>query len=66
MKVLYKLFSERIRNKDGEPEVYIYDKFPKAFRNQVFYIMEDVLDQYNNYNGSDSLWKKIRIVFRDM
>lgn len=43
---MYKLYSERIRNKAGEPEVYIYDAFPEAFRNQVFYIMEDVLDKY--------------------
>ena len=42
---MYKLFSERIKNKDGEPEVYIYDEFPEAFRNQVFYIMADVLDR---------------------
>lgn len=41
---LYKLYSERIRNRDGEPEVYIYDEFPQEFRNQVFYIMVDVLD----------------------
>lgn len=46
---MYKLFSERIKNKDGEPEVYIYDEFPEAFRNQVFYIMADVLDQYEGY-----------------
>lgn len=51
---LYKLFSERIKNKDGEPEVYIYDEFPEAFRNQVFYIMADVLDQYEGYE--DDLW----------
>lgn len=42
---LYKLYSERIKNKDGEPEVYIYDEFPEAFRNQIFYIMVDVLDE---------------------
>lgn len=42
---MYKLFSERIRNKDGEPEVYIYDEFPETFRNQVFYIMVDILDE---------------------
>lgn len=51
---MYKLFSERIKNKDGEPEVYIYDKFPEAFRNQVYYIMSDVLDKYEGYD--DSLW----------
>lgn len=43
---MYKLYSERIRNKDGEPEVYVYDDFPEAFRNQIFYIMSDVLDEY--------------------
>lgn len=42
---LYKLFSERIKNKDAEPEVYVYDEFPEAFRNQVFYIMADILDE---------------------
>lgn len=42
---MYKLYSERIRNQDGEPEVYVYNKFPEAFRNQVFYIMADVLDE---------------------
>lgn len=51
---MYKLFSERIKNRDGEPEVYIYDDFPEAFRNQVFYIMADVLDQYEGYG--DGLW----------
>lgn len=49
---MYKLFSERIKNKDGEPEVYIYDKFPEEFRNQVYYIMSDVLDKYEGYNDS--------------
>ncbi len=52
---MYKLFSERIRNKDGEPEVFIYDDFPEPFRNQVFYIMEDVLDgiEWGNYYWDD-------------
>ena len=50
---MYKLYSERIRDMDGEPEVYIYDIFPRDFRIQVFYIMEDVLDKYtgNYYKG---------------
>lgn len=52
---MYKLFSERIKNQDGEPEVYIYDEFPKTFRNQVFYIMEDVLDgiEWGSYYWDD-------------
>lgn len=41
---MYKLYSERIKIKDGEPEVYIYDEFPEAFRNQVFYIISDLLE----------------------
>lgn len=42
---MYKLYSERIKNQNGEPEVYVYDEFPEVFRNQVFYIMNDVLDE---------------------
>ncbi len=45
---MYKLYSERIKNKDGESEVYIYDEFPEAFRNQFFYMMTDVLDELNH------------------
>ena len=51
---MYKLYSERIRDKDGDPEVYIYEYFPNAFRNQVFYIITDVLSRCsNNY---EKLW----------
>lgn len=52
---MYKLYTERIKNKDGEPEVYIYDEFPESFRNQVFYIMEDVLEgiEWVNYDWDD-------------
>ena len=42
---MYKLLSDRIKNRDGDPEVYIYDNFSAAFRNQFFYIMSDVLDE---------------------
>ena len=58
---MYKLYSERIKNKDGEPEVYIYDEFPETFRNQVFYIMADVLDQYEGYG--DGLWDYMHDTF---
>ena len=51
---MYKLYSERMRNRSGEPEVYVYEHFPNAFRNQVFYIMADVLKRCsNNY---EKLW----------
>lgn len=52
---MYKLYSERLKNQDGEPEVYIYDEFSEAFRNQVFYIMEDLLDnlRFGDYDWDD-------------
>lgn len=59
---MYKLYSERIKNKDGEPEVYIYDEFPEAFRNQVFYIMEDVLDKYT-VDYHEELWNQLYYAF---
>lgn len=59
---MYKLYSERIRNKDGEPEVYIYDEFPEGFRNQVFYIMSDVLDEYTN-GYDEKLWNYLYTAF---
>lgn len=62
---MYKLLSERIKNKEGEPEVYIYDEFPEAFRNQVFYIMTDVLDVCidDNNNFLNNLWDLIHDIF---
>ncbi len=56
---MYKLYSERIKNRDGEPEVYIYDEFPEAFRNQVFFIMSDVLDEYED----EDLWDYVHDTF---
>ena len=37
------LYSQRIRDAEGEPEVFVYDSFPKAFRNQFFHIVNRVL-----------------------
>lgn len=51
---MYELLSKRIKNADGEPEVFLYNSFPQTFRNQVFYILEDVLDPYTTYD--ESLW----------
>lgn len=53
------MYSERIKNRDGEPEVYIYDEFPEAFRNQVFFIMSDVLDEYED----EDLWDYVHDTF---
>lgn len=37
------LYSQRIRDAEGEPEVFAYDSFPEAFRNQFFHIVNRVL-----------------------
>ena len=34
--------------------MFTYNSFPQAFRNQVFYILEDVLEPYSTYN--ENLW----------
>lgn len=39
---MYELYSRRIKNAQGEPDVYEYDSFPQAFRNQMFYVLTDV------------------------
>lgn len=46
---MYELLSRRIKNTNGELEVFIFDKFPQEFRNQVFYIIEDLVEPYNTY-----------------
>lgn len=52
---MFELLSQRLKNKNGEPEVYIYENLPKEFRNQVFYIISDVLNPYFENDNSD-LW----------
>lgn len=49
-----------MRNKNGEPEVYIYDEFPESFRNQVYYVMYDVIDECSDCDEElwDILYKK--------
>lgn len=51
---MYELLSKRIRNALGEPEVFLYNSFPQPFRNQVFYILEDVLSPYSTFD--ENLW----------
>lgn len=49
---MYKLFSQRKREAVGDiPDIYEYNSFPEAFRNQFFHIVSDVLDKANN--GTD-------------
>ena len=46
---MFNLLSDRIKNASGEPEVYVYDDLPAAFRTQVYYIIRDVIDPYCDY-----------------
>lgn len=60
---MFELLSQRLKNKKGEPEVYLYDEFPKEFRNQVFYILSDVLDPYTDFD--DDLWDYVHDKFSE-
>ena len=55
---MYTLYSRRIRNAEGEPEIYVYDVFPTSFRNQMFYALSDVLDYYEN-KGTRGAWEAL-------
>lgn len=58
--MMYTLLSERIRNKEGDLEVYEYEAFNEQFRNQYFYIISDILDSYNTYSAENGEgWKFI-------
>ncbi len=37
------LFSRRYRDRNGDPEVYIYNNFSPAFRNQCFHIVKSLI-----------------------
>lgn len=56
---MFELLLKRIMNELGEPEVFIYNSFPQAFRNQVFYILKDVLNPYSTYD------QELRDVFEE-
>ena len=55
---MYTLFSKRIKDATGDPEVYVYDVFPDTFRNQMFYVLSDVLDYYEK-NGAPGAWEAL-------
>lgn len=59
---MFDLLSKRIKNASGEPEVYVYDDLPEAFRTQVYYIMGDVINPYCDYDGGD-LWNMVHNLF---
>lgn len=55
---MYTLYSKRIKDAAGNPEVYVYDVFPQPFRNQMFYALSDVLD-YCERNGLSGAWEAL-------
>lgn len=59
---MFDLLSRRIKNASGEPEVYVYDDLPEAFRTQVYYTMEDIINPYCDY-GDDELWNEVHNIF---
>lgn len=40
---LYKLYSQRKKEELGEPEVFVYDVFPVAFRNQYYRVISKII-----------------------
>lgn len=55
---MYTLYSKRIKDAAGDPEVYVYDVFPQTFRNQMFYALSDVLDYYEEH-GAPGAWEAL-------
>ena len=46
---MFNLFSERNKPKTND-EIFVYDEFPEKLRNQLIFILEDLLDEdYNSY-----------------
>lgn len=58
---MFNLLSDRIKNASGEPEVYVYDDLPAAFRTQVYYIIRDVIDPYCDYGNN--FWNTVHDMF---
>lgn len=63
---MYKLFSQRKREELGEvSDVYIYEQFPKEFRNQFLHVLDDVFTADNGgeelyiYGNCVNLWQVI-------
>lgn len=41
--MIYNLYSGRIKDAEGNPEVFIYNRFPQSFRNRFFTIINNLL-----------------------
>lgn len=47
---MFNLYSRRKKDAEGNPEVFVYNKFPNTFRNQFFKIIDDVFDNSRRQN----------------
>lgn len=59
---MFELYSRRIKNSLGEPEIYEYNEFSIQFRNQFFFVLSDVLD-YAKENVIYNVWDNIHDYF---
>lgn len=62
---MYKLFSERNKKQTNDVDVYIYENIPTPFRNQLFFIFDDIITQYHNYIMSNewNIWQETHDFF---
>ena len=54
---MFELFSRRHAEKTGRPEVFIYDSFPKEFRNQFVAIVKYVFHILSLYDHK--IWMEV-------
>ena len=59
IEIMKELFSRRYRDENGEPEVYIYNDFPEAFRNQCIHIIDSFLDCLTQNSPFSDIAEKI-------
>lgn len=59
---MFELYSRRLKNQTGGPEIYSYDQFPFQFRVQLFYIVSDVFDRLERTYSRES-WKYLHDSF---
>ena len=67
---MYKLFSDRNKKLSDEVDIYIYDNLPTPFRNQLFFIIEEVIVKFNkhldsvlSYSDRIDLWETTHNLF---
>lgn len=57
---MYKLFSQRQLEAEGNiPDVYVYDSFPKVFRNQLIHIITSIMNSDSLQYYSERFYQEI-------